>query len=41
MLEDFLIIALNEAISTATETGEKEMNAITSGLNIPGMPGMF
>ena len=41
MLEDFHIIALNEAISTATETGEKEMNAITSGLNIPGMPGMF
>ena len=41
MLEDFLTIALNEAIQTATATGEKEMNAITSGLNIPGMPGMF
>lgn len=41
MLEDFLIIALNEAISTAIKTSENEMGAITSGLNIPGMPGMF
>ena len=41
MLEDFLTIALNEAISTAVKTGEEEMGAITSGLNIPGMPGMF
>ena len=41
MLEDFLILALNEAISTANATGEKEMNALTSGLNIPGLPGMF
>ncbi len=37
MLEDFLIIALNEAIGTAASTSEKEMGAITSGLNIPGM----
>lgn len=41
MLEDFLILALNEAISTANATSEKEMNALTSGLNIPGLPGMF
>ena len=41
MLEDFLMIALNEAISTAVSTSENEMNAITSGLNIPGLPGMF
>lgn len=41
MLEDFLTIALNEAISNAVKTGEEEMGAITSGLNIPGMPGMF
>ena len=37
MLEDFLILALNEAIGNATSTSEKEMGAITSGLNIPGM----
>ena len=41
MLEDFLLIALNDAISTAATTSENEMNAITSGLNIPGLPGMF
>lgn len=41
MLEDFLIIALNDAISKAARTSEEEMGAITSGLNIPGLPGMF
>lgn len=41
MLEDLLTVALNEAISTATKTSEDEMSAITSGLSIPGMPGMF
>ena len=38
---NFLMIALNEAISTAVSTSENEMNAITSGLNIHGLPGMF
>ncbi len=37
MLEDFLIIALNDAISKAVKNSEEEMGAITSGLNIPGM----
>lgn len=41
MLEDFLTIALNEAISTAVKTSEEEMGVITSGLSLPGMPGMF
>lgn len=41
MLEDFLILALNEAISKAVKTSEEEMGKITSGLSIPGMPGMF
>ena len=41
MLEDFITIAVNEAISTALKTSEEEMGAITSGLNLPGMPGMF
>ena len=31
----------DEAIDTATKTGEEEMGKITGGLNIPGMPGMF
>ncbi len=41
MLEDLVTVALNEAISNATKTSEEEMGAITGGLNIPGMPGMF
>ena len=41
MLEDFVTIAVNEAIAKAVKTQEEEMGAITSGLNIPGMPGMF
>ena len=41
MLEDLITVAVNEAIATATKTSEEEMGAITGGLNIPGMPGMF
>lgn len=41
MLEDLITVAVNEAITNATKTAESEMGSITSGLNIPGMPGMF
>lgn len=41
MLEDLITVAVNEAITNATKTSEEEMGAITGGLNIPGMPGMF
>jgi DNA-binding protein YbaB len=41
MLEDLLTVALNEAISTAIKTSDDEMGAITGGLNIPGMNGLF
>ena len=41
MLEDFITIAVNEAISTAVKVSEEEMGAITGGLNIPGMNGLF
>ena len=41
MLEDLITVAINEAIATATKTSEEEMGAITGGLNIPGMPGLF
>lgn len=41
MLEDLITVAINEAISNAVKTSEEEMGAITGGLNIPGMPGMF
>ena len=37
MLEDFVMLAVNEAIGKATKTQEEEMGAITSGLNMPGL----
>ena len=37
MLEDFITIAFNEAVSNAIKTSEEEMGAITGGLNMPGM----
>ena len=36
-MEDFIIIAVNEAIGKAISESEEEMGAITSGLNMPGM----
>jgi DNA-binding YbaB/EbfC family protein len=41
MLEDLITVAINEAIANATKTSEDEMGALTGGLNIPGMPGLF
>ncbi|MBR4911052.1 MAG: YbaB/EbfC family nucleoid-associated protein [Clostridia bacterium] len=37
MLEDFITIAVNEAVGNAVKTAEDEMGAITGGLNIPGI----
>lgn len=37
MLEDFITIAVNEAIGKAMAESEEEMGAITNGLNLPGM----
>ena len=37
MLEDFITIAFNEAVSNAIKTSEEEMGAITGGLNMPGL----
>ena len=37
MLEDFITIAVNEAVNNAIKTADEEMSAITGGLNIPGM----
>jgi len=37
MLEDFITVAVNEAISNAIKNSEKEMSAITGGLNMPGL----
>lgn len=37
MLEDFVTIAVNEAIRQAKEAEETEMSAITGNLNLPGV----
>lgn len=39
MLEDLVTAAFNEALRKANDTMENEMNKVTGGLNIPGMPG--
>ena len=41
MLEDLLIVALNEPISTAKKTSESEMEKLQSGLELPNIPGLF
>ena len=41
MLEDLITVAINEAITNATNDANEQMGAITGGLNLPGMPGMF
>ena len=37
MLQDLILTATNEALKTAKETSNKEMEKITGGLNIPGL----
>ena len=41
MLEDLVTAAVNEALGKAAKTMEDKMGALTGGMNIPGMPGMF
>ena len=37
MLEDYIVIAVNEVVKNIADTQEKEMGAITGGLNLPGL----
>jgi len=42
MLEDLVVVAVNEALRKAQDLVAQEMQKITGGLNIPGMPtGLF
>ncbi len=41
MLEDMLIAALNEAIRKASDTMDSELEKISGGLNLPGIPGLM
>jgi DNA-binding YbaB/EbfC family protein len=37
MLQDLVLTAANEALKKSKELTEKELSAVTGGLNIPGM----
>jgi len=37
MLEDLVLTAVTEAMRQAEELAEKEMGAVTGGINIPGL----
>lgn len=37
MLEDLITVAVNEAMQKADDDSEKEMGAITGGMNLPGL----
>ena len=37
MLQDLIIAAVNEAMRTAEDATNQEMEAITGGMNLPGM----
>ena len=41
MLEDAISSAINQASDKANKEMEKRMNAVTGGLNIPGLQGLF
>ena len=38
MLQDMIVAAANEAIRGMGDIANREMGAITGGMNIPGMP---
>jgi DNA-binding YbaB/EbfC family protein len=40
-LSDILIAGINEAIRKVEDTNNSEMERITGGLGLPGIPGMF
>lgn len=42
MLEDFVMLAINSAVSKAADMMEQEMSKFSSAMNIPGLPtGLF
>ncbi len=41
MLEDLIVAAINEAMGKADAEMEKRMGAVTGGMNLPGMGGLF
>ena len=40
MLEDMVLAAVNEALRKSQELAASELEKVTGGLNLPGIPGM-
>lgn len=40
-LEDLVVAAVNDAINKANSAAQEQMNAVTGGLQIPGMDKLF
>jgi len=36
-LEDLVVVAINDALTKATETSQKRMSSVTGGMRIPGL----
>jgi len=41
MLQDLVVAAVNEALRSAQELANQRMNAVTAGMPMPNMPGLF
>lgn len=41
LLQDMIVAAVNEASNNASDVANQRMGAVTGGLNIPGMGGLF
>ena len=41
MLQDLILAATNDALSSAKDMMNEEMGKLTNGMNIPGLPGMI
>lgn len=41
MLEDMLVAAFNQALEKANQHAAEKMNAVTGGMQIPGLDGLF
>jgi DNA-binding YbaB/EbfC family protein len=37
MVQDLILTATNEAVKSARETSQKEMEKVTGGMNVPGL----
>lgn len=41
LIQDSIVAAVNEALAAAQDAANKQLGAITGGMGMPGMPGMF